>query len=97
MNDSFTIAHSRDSAQKLPNGYVTAYGTAIPWNELERMDLGRGGVVTTASDMGEWLSMHMHKEKSELGDQLLSKELLREPYSPATWKRKIWTWLALSS
>lgn len=97
MNDSFTIAHSRDSAQKLPNGYVTAYGTAIPWKELERMDLGQGGVVTTASDMGEWLSMHTHKGKSELGEQLLSKELLRESYSPQLGSEKYGLGWQLSS
>src|SRR5699024_2685728 len=97
MDDSFTIAHSRDSAQKLPNGYVTAYGTAILWKELERMDLGQGGVVTTASDMGKWLSMHTNKGKNEANEQLLSKKLLKESYSPQSGSEKYGLGWQLSS
>src|SRR5699024_1416732 len=97
MDDSFTIAHSRDSAQKLPNGYVTAYGTAIPWKELERMDLGQGGVVTTASDMGKWLSMHTNKGKNEANEQLLSKKLLKESYSTQSGSEKYGLGWQLSS
>lgn len=82
MDHSFTVVNSGDSVQGLPKGYVTAYGTAIPWTELEQMLMGAGGVVTTASDMGKWLSMHTNEGKSELGEQLLSKELLEESYSP---------------
>ncbi|WP_281364174.1 serine hydrolase [Thermoactinomyces mirandus] len=54
----------------------------MPWTELEQMFLGAGGVVTTASDMGKWLAMHTNDGKNESGEQLLSKELLEESYSP---------------
>lgn len=81
MNDSLTTVNSGDPVQGLPKGYVTAYGTAIPWTEMEEMNMGAGGVVTTASDMGKWLAMHTNGGKNESGEQLLSKELLQESYS----------------
>jgi CubicO group peptidase (beta-lactamase class C family) len=97
MNDSLTVVNSGDPVQGLPKGYVTAYGTAIPWTELEAMDAGAGGVVSTASDMGKWLAMHTNEGKNELGEQLLSKELLEESYSPQPGSEKNGLGWALSS
>jgi hypothetical protein len=42
MKDSLTTVNSGDFVQGLPKGYVTAYGTAIPWTELEAMNMGAG-------------------------------------------------------
>lgn len=61
------------------------------------MDLGRGGVVTTASDMGKWLSMHTNKGKNEANEQLLSKKLLKESYSPQSGSEKYGLGWQLSS
>ncbi|NEU31921.1 beta-lactamase family protein [bacterium LRH843] len=97
MNDSVTAVNSGDPSQGLPKGYVTAYGTAIPWTELEQMFLGAGGVVTTAADMGKWLSMHTNNGKNELGEQLLSKKLLKESYSPQPGSGKYGLGWSLSS
>lgn len=97
MHDSLTSVNSGDPVQGLPKGYVTAYGTAIPWTELEQMDMGAGGVVTTASDMGKWLSMYTNKGKNELGEPLLSKELLEESYSPQPGSEKYGLGWSLSS
>lgn len=77
MDDSFTAVNSGDSVQGLSKGYVTVYGTAIPWTELEQMFLGAGGVVTTASDVGKWLAMHTNDGRSESDEQLLSKSYCR--------------------
>ncbi|MEK3936121.1 serine hydrolase domain-containing protein [Sporosarcina sp. FSL W7-1349] len=82
MDDSLTAINSGDPVQGLPKGYITAYGTAFPWTELEQMFVGAGGVIATGSDMGKWLAMLTNKGKSELGEQLLSKELLEEFFSP---------------
>lgn len=97
MNDSLTAVNSGDPVQGLPKGYVTAYGTAIPWTELEQMFQGAGGVVTTASDMGKWLSMLTKKVKSESGEQLLSEELLEASYSPQPGSEKYGLGWSLSS
>ncbi|MCG7343730.1 beta-lactamase family protein [Sporosarcina sp. ACRSL] len=82
MNDSLATVNSGDSVQGLPNGYVTAYGTAIPWTELEAMEMGAGSIISTASDMGKWLSMQTNEGKSGTGEQLLSTNLLGESHSP---------------
>jgi CubicO group peptidase (beta-lactamase class C family) len=97
MTDSLTAVNSGDPVQGLPKGYVTAYGTAMPWTELEQMFMGAGGVVTTASDMGKWLSMHTNEGKNESGEQLLSKELLEESYSPQLGNEKYGLGWSLSS
>ena len=82
MNDSLTAVNSGDFVQGLPKGYVTAYGTAMPWTELEQMSMGSGGIVTTASDMGKWLSMQTNEGKTGTGEQLLSKDQLEASHSP---------------
>ncbi|MGF7015453.1 serine hydrolase domain-containing protein [Ornithinibacillus bavariensis] len=82
MNDSLTTGNSRDFVQGLPKGYVTAYGIAVPWTELEAMNMGAGSIISTASDMGKWLSMQTNQGKSRTGEQLLSTKLLKESYSP---------------
>ncbi|GGD91825.1 serine hydrolase domain-containing protein [Paenibacillus nasutitermitis] len=82
MNDSLSPVNSGDAIPGLPRGYVTAYGTAIPISELEQMFTGAGGIVTTAADMGKWLSMHTNDGVSASGERLLSSSLLDESYSP---------------
>ncbi|MCM3690835.1 serine hydrolase domain-containing protein [Neobacillus niacini] len=84
MNDTISAVNSGDIVKKfgIPLGYVTLYGTAMPWTELEKMFSGAGSIFTTASDMGKWLSMHTSSGENEKGEQLLSLELLKESYSP---------------
>ena len=97
MNETLTTVNAGDFVRDLPNGYVTAYGTAIPWTEMEQMNMGAGAVVTTASDMGKWLSMHTNEGKNELGEQLLSKELLDMSYSSQPGSEKYGLGWSLSS
>lgn len=97
MHDSFTAINSGDFVKGLPKGYVTAYGTAIPWKELEKMFMGSGGVVSTASDMGKWLSMHTNQGKNQAGEQLLSQKLLDESYSSQPKSEKYGLGWSLSS
>jgi CubicO group peptidase (beta-lactamase class C family) len=97
MNDSLTTVNSGDFVQGLPKGYVTAYGTAIPWTELEAMNMGAGSIISTASDMGKWLSMQTNEGKTRTGEQLLSKKLLEESYSPQLGSKKYGLGWELSS
>jgi CubicO group peptidase (beta-lactamase class C family) len=97
MVDSLTAVNSGDPVQGLSKGYVTAYGTAIPWTELEKMFMGAGGIVSTAADMGKWLSMHTKHGKTETGELLLSEELLEESYSPQPGSEKYGLGWSLSS
>jgi Beta-lactamase len=69
----------------------------MPWTELEKIFMGAGGVVSTASDMGKWLSMHTNEGKNESGEQILSKELLEESYSPQPGSEKYGLRWSLSS
>lgn len=82
MDDTLSAINSGDPVKGLSQGYITAYGTALPWSELEQMFAGSGGVISTAADMGKWLSMHTNEGKSVNGERLLSKSLIEESYSP---------------
>lgn len=82
MDDSLSPVNAGDEIPGLPRGYVTAYGTAIPISGMENMFSGSGGIVTTAADMGKWLSMHTNNGVSTAGERLLSTSLLQESYSP---------------
>jgi CubicO group peptidase (beta-lactamase class C family) len=97
MDDSLTTVNSGDHVQRLPKGYVTAYGTAIPWTELEAMNIGAGSIISTASDMGKWLSMQTNEGESETGEQLLSQKLLEESYQPQLGNEKYGLGWELSS
>jgi CubicO group peptidase (beta-lactamase class C family) len=81
MDDTLSAINSGDPIEGLSQGYITAYGTALPWWELEEMFAGSGGVISTAADMGKWLSMHTNEGENGNGERLLSKSLLEEAYS----------------
>jgi CubicO group peptidase (beta-lactamase class C family) len=97
MDDTLSAINSGDSVKGLSQGYVTAYGTAFPWSELEQMFAGSGGVISTAADMGRWLSMHTNDGKNVNGERLLSKSLLEESYSPQHGSKKYGLGWSLSS
>ncbi len=82
MEDTISAINTGDHVEGLSQGFVTAYGTALPWTELEQMYAGAGGIITTAADMGKWLSMHTNEGRNEKDESLLSKSLLEESYSP---------------
>lgn len=82
MDDTLSAINSGDPVKGLSQGYITAYGSALPWSELEQMFAGSGGVISTADDMGKWLSMHTNQGENMNGERLLSKPLLEESYSP---------------
>lgn len=81
MNETLSTINTSDEVEGLSQGFVTAFGTAFPWTELEQMYAGAGGVITTASDMGKWLSMHMNIGMNAEGERLISEALLDESYS----------------
>ncbi|PAE23946.1 MULTISPECIES: serine hydrolase domain-containing protein [Bacillaceae] len=97
MNDSLTTVNSGDIVPGLPKGYVTAYGTAMPWTELEAMNMGAGSIISSASDMGKWLSLLTNEGKTVTGEDLLSKKLLQEAYSPQHESKKYGLGWELSS
>lgn len=97
MDNTFNVSESTDAADRLAQGYVTAYGIAIPWSPLEQMISGSGGIVTTASDMGKWLSMHTSEGQNASGEPLLSQALLEESYSPQAGSEKYGLGWSLSS
>lgn len=82
MYDTMSAINSTDYVEGLPQGYISAYGGALPWSELDQMFAGAGGIISTADDMGKWLSMHTNEGKNANGEKLLSKSLLEESYSP---------------
>ncbi|WP_084786756.1 serine hydrolase domain-containing protein [Bacillus tuaregi] len=99
MKDSVSAVHTSELEGELaiPRGYVTLYGTAMPWTELEKMFSGSGSLFTTANDMGKWLAMHTNEGKNEAGRQILSQELLTESYTPQPDSEKYGLGWSLSS
>jgi CubicO group peptidase (beta-lactamase class C family) len=97
MEDTLSAINSGDTVKGLSQGHITAYGTALPWSELEQMFAGSGGIISTAADMGKWLSMHTNEGKNEKGERLLSKPLLEESYSPQPGSSKYGLGWSLSS
>jgi CubicO group peptidase (beta-lactamase class C family) len=97
MEDTLSTINSGDPVKGLSQGHITAYGTALPWSELEQMFAGSGGVISTAADMGKWLSMHTNEGKNVNGERLLSKSLLEESYSPQPGSSKYGLGWSLSS
>ncbi|WP_102345958.1 serine hydrolase domain-containing protein [Bacillus sp. Marseille-P3661] len=98
MNNSISVVNSGEIVELgIPRGYVSLYGTAIPWTELEKMFSGSGSIFTTASDMGKWLSMHTNEGKNEKGEPLLDQKLLKESYSPQPGSDKYGLGWSLSS
>ncbi|MGN7296052.1 serine hydrolase domain-containing protein [Ferdinandcohnia sp. SAFN-114] len=98
MNDSISLVNSEDIEEYgISRGFVTLYGNAIPWTELEKMFSGSGSIFTTASDMGKWLSMHTSEGKNENGEPLLSQKLLKASYSPQPGSEKYGLGWSISS
>lgn len=97
MNDTLSAINSGDPVKGLSQGHITAYGTALSWSELEQMFAGSGGIISTAEDMGKWLSMHTNEGMNMNGERLLSKPLLEESYSPQPGSPKYGLGWSLSS
>ncbi len=81
MEDTATSVTSRTHPAGVVDGHVTAYGRAFPVPELEAVDAGAGGVVSTAADMGRWLAMQQRGGVTASGERLLSAELVRESHT----------------
>ena len=81
MEDSATSVTSRTHPSGVADGHVTAYGRAFAVPELESVDAGAGGVVSTAADMGRWLAMQQREGATPSGERLLSAELVRESHT----------------
>lgn len=81
MTDSATSVTSRTHPAGVLDGHVTAYGRAIAVPELESVDAGAGGVVSTAADMGRWLAMQQREGVTASGERLLPAELVRESHT----------------
>ena len=86
MDDSLANVNSGDLVVGLPRGYVTVYGKAMPWSELEAMNMGAGSIISTASDMGKWLSMQTNEGKSERRRAITIKRIIRRILFSTTWK-----------
>lgn len=82
MADSLNTTTTTMPVDGLPRGQVTAYGGALPVQELEAMSSGAGGVVSTAHDMALWMAMQSKKGTTADGKELLAPELVKEAHTP---------------
>lgn len=81
MDDTWGVLTTGDEPGQR-DGHVTAYGTAIPMQEMEALIAGNGSVISTAHDTGLWLGMLQRDGVAEDGTRLLSEELITEAQQP---------------
>lgn len=82
MTNSTAVATTVDLTA-VPVGHVTAFGRAWPSRELEQLNSGAGGVISTAGDMGRWLAMQTGQGRIPgTRDTLLDPELLALSQTP---------------
>src|SRR5699024_10623745 len=77
MDDTTSVVSTRES-EAFDNGYVTAYGTAIPLREVASDVGGAGGMVSTAEDLAAFLAMIQHDGVTADGRRLLPADLVQE-------------------
>src|SRR5699024_3233255 len=80
MDDTRSILQAHP-IEGMNAGHVTAYGLALPFPELVGDLGGAGGVITTAEDMGAWLSMQQRAGTTAAGTPLLAQGLSAEPHT----------------
>lgn len=80
MDDTHSVQQAHP-IQGMHAGHVTAYGTALPLPELISDVGGAGGVITTAEDMGAWLSMQQRGGTTADGERVLSEDLIEESHT----------------
>jgi CubicO group peptidase (beta-lactamase class C family) len=81
MTSTRSVTTTRDDEPALNAGHVTAYGLALPAQEMAVMVAGAGGVISTAEDMAQWLAMQTDGGRTPDG-QALPQALLAESHSP---------------
>lgn len=81
MKDSLNITTTSEQVDGLPLGHVTAYGGALPTEDLVAMSSGAGGVVSSAHDMARWLAMQSEGGVAPDGTRLLAAELVEESHT----------------
>ncbi len=84
------MAHSRmviTPAQEdasIDDGHVDRYGIPSPVAALDHFTVGSGSLISTATDMGSWLSLLLHDGIAPTGKQVLSAASIAETRKPAS-------------
>ncbi len=68
----------------LADGHVMAYGHALPIGLPDKFGAGAGDVVSTASDMANWLIVNTNRGRSFEGNRLVSENALEQMHSSST-------------
>jgi CubicO group peptidase (beta-lactamase class C family) len=68
----------------LADGHVTAYGLAIPVGIPDKFGEGAGDVVSSASDMAQWLVVNTNHGRSSDGHRIISSSALNQMHTSST-------------
>ncbi|ANS78663.1 Beta-lactamase [Serinicoccus hydrothermalis] len=79
MEDTTSVLTASDRPG-LDAGSVSMYGFALPLRELRASVGGAGGVISTAEDLGAWLSMKQQGGVAPNGVRLLSADLVEQSH-----------------
>lgn len=82
MNSSDTVDNPRE-AKDVPRGYIRLYGLAVPLGELDWFVGGSHGIITTATDLAQWLIVQNNAGRARDGKQLVSADSVNLMHSPS--------------
>ncbi|WP_306361548.1 serine hydrolase [Nocardia sp. CC227C] len=82
MDESTTVSRPRDA--DLPRGHIRLYGMAIPVPEIDWFVGGSHGIVTTASNLAQWLIMQNNGGRGAGGQELVSPAAVELMHAPPT-------------
>jgi CubicO group peptidase (beta-lactamase class C family) len=77
MTHTSTVLQSRQSTMGIVDGYVSFYSLMIPRSIPAHFIAGSGGVISTARDMGKWLTLNLNDGVTTDGRRLISGDSLR--------------------
>lgn len=73
MNNSITVDKPQD-VPDLPRGYIRLYGLAVPVGEIDWFVGGSHGILTSATDLAQWLIVQNGGGRAANGQRLVSAD-----------------------
>jgi CubicO group peptidase (beta-lactamase class C family) len=83
MTSTTSTTTDRQHVPGLADGHVTAYGHAVAAPGFGSYVVGDGGIVSTATDMAQWLIVNTHNGQAADGTPVVSSRGLRLLHTPS--------------
>ena len=83
MTSTTSTTTDRQPVPGLADGHVTAYGHAFATPGFGSFTVGEGGIVSSATDMAQWLIVNAHDGRTADGTPVVSSRGLRLLHTPS--------------